>query len=155
MRFARAMSTPFVGLSRMVGARSVGAVMAKPPQRDPDRFSPIFVLAPARSNSSVVAAMLGQHPDLCVFPELALFRKETVGGLLADPPGWKGAPAPQRMAGIYRALAEHHDGAQTSATVGAAERWVEARRDWHVTDLLDHLLQLSAPRIGLEKSPES
>jgi hypothetical protein len=115
----------------------------------------VFVLAPARSNSSVVTAMLGQHPELCVFPELALFRKDTVGELLADPPGWRGAPAHQRMAGVYRALAEHHGGAQTSDTVDTAARWVEARAAWSVADLLDHLLDLAAPQVGIEKSPES
>jgi hypothetical protein len=115
----------------------------------------LFVLAPARSNSSVVTAMLGQHPELCPFPELALFRKETVGELLTDPPGWRGAPASQRMAGVYRALAEHHDGRQTSDTVGAAADWVESRSAWNVAELLDHLLAMGAPRIGIEKSPES
>jgi hypothetical protein len=116
---------------------------------------PVFVLAPARSNSSVVTAMLGQHPELCVFPELVLFRKDTVGELFTDPPGWRGAPARQRMTGVYRALAEHHDGAQTPDTVAAAAAWVEERSDWNVSDLLDHLLELAAPRIGIEKSPES
>jgi hypothetical protein len=125
------------------------------PPRDSTRFSPVFVLAPARSNSSVVTAMLGQHPGLCVFPELALFRKETVEGLLTDPPGWRGAPAKLRLAGVFRALAEHHDGRQTTETVEAAARWVEARRSWRVADLLDHLLGLAAPRVGLEKSPEN
>jgi hypothetical protein len=115
----------------------------------------VFVLAPARSNSSVVTAMLGQHPELCVFPELLLFRKDTVGELLTDPPGWKGAPARQRMAGLYRALAEHHDAAQTPDTVESASRWVESRSAWSVADLLDHLLDLASPRIGIEKSPES
>lgn len=99
--------------------------------------------------------MLGQHPELCPLPELALFRKETVGELLSDPRGWKGAPARQRLAGAYRALAEHHDGRQTSDTVSAAADWVEARRDWAVAELLDHLLALVAPRVGIEKSPES
>jgi hypothetical protein len=118
-------------------------------------FSPVFVLAPARSNSSVVAAMLGQHPDLCVFPELALFRKDTLGALLTDPPGWKGPPTRLRLAGLFRALAEHHDGRQTPETVEAASRWVEARRTWTVGDVLDYLLRLAAPRTGLEKSPEN
>jgi hypothetical protein len=126
-----------------------------PASRDPARYAPVFVLAPARSNSSVVTAMLGQHPDLCVFPELALFRKETVEGLLTDPPGWKGPPTRLRLAGLFRALAQHHDGAQTPETVAASERWVEARAGWRVGDLLDHLLGLAAPRIGLEKSPEN
>lgn len=126
-----------------------------PPPRDPGRFSPVLVLAPARSNSSVVTAMLGQHPELCVFPELALFRKDTVAELLTDPPGWRGEPAPHRLAGVYRALAEHHDCAQTSDTVAAAAAWVEARSTWNVADLLDHLLELAVPRTGVEKSPES
>ncbi|HEX4521666.1 MAG TPA: hypothetical protein VH063_18975, partial [Gaiellaceae bacterium] len=99
--------------------------VAPPAARDPLWHSPVFVLAPARSNSSIVTAMLGEHPRLCVFPELALFRKDTLGELLSDPPGWKGAPARLRLAGLLRALAEHHDGTQTPETVAAASRWVE------------------------------
>lgn len=129
--------------------------VAAPPERDPSWFSPVFVLAPARSNSSVVTAMLGEHPGLCVFPELALFRKATIDELLTDPPGWKGPATRLRLAGVFRALAEHHDGRQSPETVEAAARWVEGRRSWTVADLLDHLLGLAAPRIGLEKSPEN
>ncbi len=132
-----------------------GLEVAPPPGRDPLWFSPVFVLAPARSNSSVVTAMLGEHPALCVFPELALFRKETVGELLVDPPGWPGLPTRRRLAGVYRALAELHDGAQTPESVAAAARWVDARPSWRVADVLDHLLGLAAPRTGFEKSPES
>ncbi len=135
-------------------ARLAEAAIA-PPARDPMWFSPLFVLSPARSNSSVVTAMLGQHPGLCVFPELALFRKDTVDALLSDPPGWRGPPTRLRLAGVFRALAEHHDDEQTPDTIEAAVSWVEARRDWSVGDLLDHLLALAAPRIGVEKSPES
>src|SRR4029077_20834739 len=40
---------------------------------DPNRFAPIFVLAPARSYTSCIITMLGQHPDLVDFPELKLF----------------------------------------------------------------------------------
>jgi Sulfotransferase family len=137
------------------GREAPALEIVPPPARDPLRFSPVFVLAPARSNSSVVTAMLGQHPALCVFPELALFRKERVGELLVDPPGWPGLPTRKRLAGVYRALAELHDGTQTPETVAAAARWVDARPSWHVADLLDHLLGLAVPRTGLEKSPES
>jgi hypothetical protein len=138
---------------RIAPARAV--TVAAPPGRDPLWFSPAFVLAPARSNSSVVTAMLGEHPEICGFPELALFRKDTVDELLTDPPGWKGPATRLRLAGVFRALAEHHDGGQTPETIEAAARWVEARRSWTVADLLDHLLGLAAPRIGLEKSPEN
>ena len=34
------------------------------PAREPERFAPVFVLAPPRSYSSVVTTMIGQHPDL-------------------------------------------------------------------------------------------
>ena len=129
--------------------------VAIPAARDPLWHAPVFVLAPARSNSSVVTAMLGQHPRLCVFPELALFRKATVAELLIDPPGWKGPPARLRLAGLLRALAEHHDGRQTPETIAAASRFLEDRREWGVGDILDHLLDLARPRLGLEKSPEN
>ncbi len=140
--------------SRSEPARLAEAAVV-PPAREPRRFSPLFVLSPARSNSSVVTAMLGQHPGLCAFPELALFRKDTVDALLGDPPGWRGPPTRLRLAGVFRALAEHHHGEQTPETVDGAVSWVEARRTWSVGDLLDHLLALAAPRIGVEKSPES
>lgn len=51
----------------------------------PDTFSPVFVLAPARSHTSVVTQMLGQHPETYAFPELVLFNGETLESLF-DPP---------------------------------------------------------------------
>jgi len=39
---------------------------------------PVFVLAP-RSFSSIVATMLGQHPQMYGVPELELFAAETMG----------------------------------------------------------------------------
>src|SRR5262249_10281696 len=47
-------------------------------------FAPVFVLAPARSHSSVAVAMLSQHPAMYGFPELRLFRARDVAGLLKD-----------------------------------------------------------------------
>jgi hypothetical protein len=38
----------------------------------------LLVLAPPRSFSSVVAAMLGQHPQMYGMPELQLFGAETM-----------------------------------------------------------------------------
>lgn len=129
--------------------------VAAPRTRDPLWFSPLFVLAPARSNSSIVTAMVGQHPELVGLPELALFRHDNVRGLLTAPKGWKG-PAPHlRMAGLYRALAQHHAGAQTPETVRDAARWVGGRQLWGVEHVFDHLLGLAAPRVVVEKSPEN
>jgi hypothetical protein len=129
--------------------------IAEPPQRDPLWFAPVFVLAPARSNSTVVTAMLGAHPELHAFPELAAFGRATVGNLMVDPPRWRGAPARQRVAGLLRALAQLHDGEQTSESIAAAREWLEARHGWKAESLFDHLLTCAAPLIGVEKSPES
>lgn len=125
-----------------------------PAGRDPLWFAPVFVLAPARSNSTVITAMLGMHPELCGFPELALFRRETVAQIIEDPPGWRGAPAHLRLAGLLRSLAEIHHGRQDEPAVDDALQWLSARRAWPVEMVLDHLLGGVAPLIGVEKSPE-
>jgi hypothetical protein len=99
--------------------------------------------------------MLGRHPDLYAFPELALFRRPTLGDMLADPPGWRGQPTKLRLGGLYRALAQLHDGRQTEETIARSIAWVDARRSWTPGDVLDHLFGLVAPRISIEKSPEN
>jgi hypothetical protein len=127
---------------------------AAPPERGASRYAPVFVLAPARSNSSVVSAMIGMHPQLYGFPELALFRSEQVEGLLVNPPGFRGLPAMKRSSGLLRAIAQLHDGRQDADTIEAARRWLHDRDDWQVEWVLDHLLELVGPRVGVEKSPE-
>ncbi|MDE1147076.1 MAG: sulfotransferase [Azospirillaceae bacterium] len=106
---------------------------------------PVFILCPPRSFSSVICAMLGQHPDLYGFPELNLFLGDTVDELLLLPAGL--------MSGLLRALAQVHEGRQTAGTVAAARDWLEARRDWPVRDLFDHLRREVAPRAAIDKSP--
>ena len=56
----------------------IPVALISPPTRDPDRFEPVFVLAPARSYTSVISAMVGQHPDLVGLPELKLFSYPTI-----------------------------------------------------------------------------
>jgi hypothetical protein len=116
---------------------------------------PLFILAPARSGSSVVCAMLGRHPSLYDFPELRLFRADTVGGLLVEPAPGEGMPARDRTAGLVRALAQLHEGEQSEAAVDRAFRWLQVRARWPVAVLLEHLLELAAPLVGVEKSPET
>ncbi len=132
------------------------ALLPCAPPRDPGRHRPVIFLAPARSHSSVVAAMVGAHPACFGFPELSLFDRETVGQRLdappaigKTPPGWNPVP------GLERAIAELHDGRQDAASVAAARRWLEQRRAWTGAEVFDHLLTLVAPRTGVEKSPET
>jgi hypothetical protein len=128
--------------------------VARPRPRDPAWFRPVFVLAPARSNSSVVSSMIGMHPDLYGFPELSLFRGSVVRDLITDRAGARGLPQRARTAGLARTIAELHEGRQDEDTVTRARRWLAEREDWEVPEVLDHLLGRVAPRVGIEKSPE-
>lgn len=125
------------------------------PARDAEWFRPIFVLAPARSNSSVVSSMVGMHPQLYGFPELSLWRARKVRHLITDPPKGRGLPARARSAGLARAVAEVFVGRQDVESVGWARQWLESRSDWDVECVFDELQRRVAPSIALEKSPEN
>jgi len=124
--------------------------------RDPRHRAPVILLGPARSHSSVVAAMIGSHPQLYGFPELILFDYATIGERLDAPPRIGKRPLGYYpFTGLARALAQLHDGDQGPASIAAAKRWVEAHRDSTGAAVFDHLLDLVAPLIGVEKSPET
>ena len=122
----------------------------------PDRFAPIFVLATARSYSSVVTTMIGQHPELAGLPELKLFCCETIGELEASlPQYWINRGVTHRSPGLVRALAEFEFGGQTTQSISAARAWLQERLDWPGADVLDVLLERLSPRIAVEKSPDN
>ena len=123
--------------------------------RDLGKFRPLFLLAPARSCSSVAVAMLGQHPRLYGFPELRLFRAARVGELFAEPAAGDGMSARERAAGLLRALAQLHDGQQSPESADRAWQWLRQRQGWDVAAVFDELLHLIAPVTGVEKSPET
>jgi sulfotransferase family protein len=134
---------------------NASALSAASRERDPLWFAPLFVVGPARSYTSVIVSMLGQHPELYAFPELLLFRSDTVSGLLTSPSGVKGPPVNSRLSGLLRALAQVHDGEQTPDGVVRASEWLQARRSWRTEEIFDHLLTAIGPRLGVEKSPEN
>ena len=122
------------------------------------RPEPVFVLAPARSYSTVTVALLAGHPAIYGFPELLVFGVRTAGDLLSEQqrsprldPGY----IQVRQTGPLCALAQLHEGDQSAAAIARARDWLRTHADWPVKDLFDHLLDLVAPRIGLEKSPET
>jgi len=126
------------------------------PVRDPHRFAPVFLLATARSCSSVVTAMMGQHPELCGLPELKLFAAPTIGEMEASLPRfWIERGVTHRSPGLVRALAEYLFGRQDIAGLAAAREWLAARRDWPGEAVLDVLLAELKPRLAIEKSPEN
>jgi hypothetical protein len=117
---------------------------------------PVFMLAPARSYSTISLAMLAGHPQLYGFPEMLLFTAPTVGELL------NGAGRPGNAAwirfgtmGVARAVAEVHEGSQSPAAVQRATDWLRARGEWQPVALMNHLLRLVYPKTGIEKSPNT
>jgi hypothetical protein len=131
----------------------------------PRRPAPLFVLSPPRSYSTVTVALLGGHPAIFGLPEMLTFSAPTVGELIAGTGcGCKAAagnhpPSCQvlrvRLTGPYRALAHLHEGSQAPEAIERAAAWLWARSDWPTERLLDHVLELAAPQLGLEKSPDT
>jgi hypothetical protein len=113
---------------------------------------PLFLLAPPRSYTSLINAMLGQHPQAFGLPELCLFN----GKLLKDL--WiretdEMSDTTRARQGILRAVAEIYGGEQTKATVMMAHHWAAARENMTVSDVYRELVAKLHPLIAVEKSP--
>jgi len=126
------------------------------PSREANQFAPVFVLAPPRSYTSVVATMIGQHPELAGLPELKLFAYRTIAELEASLPSyWIARGFTHRSPGLVRALAQHEFGDQTAKNLVRAREWLAARAHWSGAQVFDVLLARLAPRAAVEKSPEN
>jgi hypothetical protein len=112
--------------------------------------APLFVLAPARSFTSIVCAMLGQHPQLYALPETNLLCAETVAIRLARA---RRSTHRGAMHGLLRAVAQLQFGEQTATTVQLARKWLEARAEFPTELLLQCLMERVAPRAVVEESP--
>lgn len=109
----------------------------------------LIVLCPPRSFSSVVATMIGQHPELYGFPELHLFSEDTMDTSLTRLEKRGKAVT----AGLGRFIAQEVFGGQTARTALQAIEWIRERRSWTTRQMFEHALELVAPKIGVEKSP--
>jgi hypothetical protein len=120
-----------------------------------DGPAPVLVLTAPRSCSTVVTAMLGAHPEVVALPETKLFRRPTVAAMLAE---WPAAATITRQtfrAGLVRAVAQVELGSQGDDALAGAVAWLEQRGEWSGARVLDHLRSRVAPRLLLEKSPET
>ena len=113
---------------------------------------PIFILAPARSFSSVVCAMIGQHPEMYGLPETNLLCYETVREraeqlALSARLGW------HPTHGLLRAIAELYFGRQTATTIRLARQWLRMRSDFTTAHIFKLLADKVSPRALVEKSP--
>ena len=114
--------------------------------------SPVFILAVPRSFSSVISAMIGQHPQMYGLPETELFGARTVAEWweLCSRPGF-----PTRAHGTLRAVAELCFGGQTERTVKLARGWLLRRSHFTTGFLLETLASIVSPLILVEKSPSN
>jgi hypothetical protein len=114
--------------------------------------TPIFLLAPPRSFTSVVNAMIGQHPELFGVPELNLFNFPKVTGLWQAASDQVGFNANRRH-GLLRTLAEVLFAEQTDETILGAAHWVAAREDWSTAQIFAAMRELVHPLSIVDKSP--
>jgi sulfotransferase family protein len=110
---------------------------------------PIIVLTLPRSYSSIVAAMIGCHPELYGLPELQLWEAESIGDWLR----LCRSRYPGMSDGLNRAVAELVFGAQTERSVELAGGWIRRRAGSSVGRVVEELARSAAPRTLVEKSP--
>lgn len=113
---------------------------------------PLFLLAPPRSYTSLINAMIGQHPQTFGLPELCLFNVDELKGLWVRTSDEMGDDAKGRQ-GLLRAVAEIYAGEQTTATIAMATRWAAAREQRSTASVYQELVAKIHPLIAVEKSP--
>jgi Sulfotransferase family len=109
---------------------------------------PVLILCAPRSCSTVLCAMLGQHPQLFGFPELNLFLTSTVHEL-------EELGGQSYLTGLFRSVAQLEFGDQSFASIAEAQRWVVERHNWETGRMLKWLLARVHPRAGIDKSPRT
>ena len=111
--------------------------------------SPLFILAAPRSFTSLISAMLGQHPQTYGVPELSLFMGETLRDVTETVPGIR----QQRAHGILRMVAQVYFGEQSLLSLESAKRWVFKRSHMSVGEVYIELCRQVAPKMIVDKSP--
>lgn len=114
--------------------------------------APLFLLAPPRSYTSLINAMLGQHPQCFGLPELCLFNVDVLRELWIRDTDEIGDEARSRQ-GLLRAVAEIYGGEQSAAAVTMAMHWAAAREDRTTASVYQELVAKIAPLVAVEKSP--
>lgn len=110
---------------------------------------PIIILASPRSYTSIVCAMIGQHPQAYGLPEVNLFTHETLGRLMN-----RATFQHQFLIhGLLRTVAQLYAGEQTTETIAMARRWINSRRDLSTGDVYRELAAKVASLHLVDKSP--
>lgn len=115
--------------------------------------APLFLLAPPRSYTSLVNAMLGQHPQAFGLPELCLFNVERLVDLWVGVEGENAERGAMARHGLLRAVSEIYCGEQTAATVNMARSWASVRETWDTGRVFQEIVARIHPLVAVEKSP--
>jgi hypothetical protein len=113
---------------------------------------PLFLLAPPRSYTSVINAMIGQHPQLYGLPELNLFNVDSLKELWLRVSDDVGDDSSRRN-GLLRAVAQIYGGEQTNETIEMAVHWAAARQERDTGSVYQELAEKIHPMIPVDKSP--
>lgn len=114
--------------------------------------APLFLLAPPRSYTSLINAMIGQHPQAFGLPELCLFNVDRLLDLWVRVSDEMSDGTKTRQ-GLLRAVAEIYAGEQTAATISMANHWAAAREHRSSASVYQELVAKLDPLIPVEKSP--
>jgi hypothetical protein len=108
---------------------------------------PLIVLAPERSNGTLLLAMLGQHTDLCSFMETRLFTRPEMSDWISD--FWEANTAH----GLLRTTAEVVFGRQTDKAIEGAQQWLLFRANRSTIDVFSELAAVVHPLRVVERTP--
>lgn len=108
---------------------------------------PLIILAPGRCFSSLICAMLGQHPQLFGLPETQLLVRDTLEEW------WEDFGLNIHSHGLCRAIAEITCGEQTPQAVKEARRWLWRHRHCPTDEIFRELGEQVYPLVLVEKTP--
>lgn len=110
---------------------------------------PLFILGSPRSFTSLVCAMIGQHPEIYGVPELNLFVADTLEEFIDTFGGYRQI----QQHGLLRTVAHLYAGEQNILSVDMARRWMMRRLTWNISDIYKELCVKVAPLRIADKSP--
>ena len=119
-------------------------MITKPPSLITD---PLIILAPGRCFSSVVCAMLGQHPQMYGLLEAQLFTRDNLSEW------WEDFGSNIHSHGLLRCVGEIIFGEQSPYTIKQAKRWLWNRRDSSTAEVFSELAEQVYPLILIDKTP--
>ncbi len=109
---------------------------------------PLFILSPPRSFTTVICAMLGNHPEMFGLAETNLFTAEALGDLALIH-----RLRPRIQHGLLRSIAELGFAEQSEDTIAAAKAWLADNGDMSSIEMFSLLAEWAGARSVIEKSP--